>query len=51
LFRGKLNGLLLAVMNFVQACILLLILQYAAHIYLSVKKIPEYWIIETTPVI
>jgi glycosyltransferase involved in cell wall biosynthesis len=51
LFRGKLNGLLLAVMSFVQACILLLILQYAAHIYLSVKKIPEYWIIETTPVI
>ncbi len=48
-FRGKLNGLLLAVMNFVQVCILLLLLQYAAQIYLSAKKIPEYWIIETTP--
>ena len=51
IFRGRLNGLLLAVMNFVQVCILLLILQYVAHIYLSAKKIPEYWIIETTPAI
>jgi polyisoprenyl-phosphate glycosyltransferase len=51
LFRGKLNGLLLAVMGFVQVCILLLILQYAAHIYLAEKNIPEYWIIETTPIL
>lgn len=47
-FRGRLNGLLLAVMSFVQVCLSLLILQYAAHVYFSVKKVPEYWIIEQT---
>jgi polyisoprenyl-phosphate glycosyltransferase len=49
LFRGKLNGLLLAVMNFVEICILLLLLQYAAQTFLSEKRIPPFWIVESTP--
>lgn len=46
-FKGRLNGLLLAIMSFIQISLMTIILQYIAQIYLINKKIPDYWHVES----